>query len=165
MPGLSGLISDSALRDPAASLERMESVQRLPGVRFLTQPFSDRYCAILNVATGLLPESEHGPARSDDLVLFLEGEVFDIAGVALTDKDSVHATLLRRYRERGPSFVEALNGEFNILIYEPRDGRLSLFSDHLSSRPMFYAHREDRFIFGLREEKSVGRAAGFSCRR
>jgi asparagine synthase (glutamine-hydrolysing) len=57
-------------------------------------------------------------------------------------------TIVHLYEERGPGFVDALDGMFAIAIWDERNGRLVLARDRAGKKPLFYYHDERRFVFG-----------------
>ncbi|MCH7661612.1 MAG: asparagine synthase [Euryarchaeota archaeon] len=55
------------------------------------------------------------------------------------------------YKQYGIEFVEYLNGEFVILVYDAASGTVTLCTDRLGSRPVFYARTpDDGFVFSSR---------------
>ena len=49
----------------------------------------------------------------------------------------------RLYDEHGTAFVAGLNSEFSGVIYDRDEGKLSLFTDRLGSRPIYYTWTDD----------------------
>jgi hypothetical protein len=154
MPGLAGIISVSPLASSENALARMLQVQQMPGLTFIRQHFADDHCALLNLSTGLLPGSSDRPARMEGHVLLLEGELYEIGNRSIGSQTRVQSILLQRFLEDSAGFPNSLNGEFNIVIYNANTRQLVIFSDHLSSRPMFYFESDGELLFGS-EKKAL----------
>lgn len=56
--------------------------------------------------------------------------------------------ILHLYEELGPDCLNRLNGQFAIAIWDRRRGVLFLGRDRLGVRPLFYAERAGRVVFG-----------------
>jgi asparagine synthase (glutamine-hydrolysing) len=52
------------------------------------------------------------------------------------------------WEEYGPDFAERLNGMFAIALHDARTNRLVLARDHIGIKPLFYAHDDQRLVFG-----------------
>ncbi|HEB64304.1 MAG TPA: asparagine synthase (glutamine-hydrolyzing) [Chloroflexi bacterium] len=62
--------------------------------------------------------------------------------------------ILHLYEEYGPDCLHRLNGQFAIAIWDNRKRELFLARDRVGIRPLFYAEREGRLLFGS-EVKSM----------
>ena len=163
MPGYSGLIDTTrALADPVATQARFERIQALPGVEFIHRFFRSDHCVVVNTLTGLLPQSLTQPviAAEGDEVLFLDGEIYNLdelanrlGSPASPDSDPCRV-LLALYRKHGIDFAGLLNGEFAVVIYHQLSKRLLIVTDHLSTRPVYYAVQGGALRFGS-EKKAV----------
>jgi hypothetical protein len=159
MPGLCGLVTSGETIGPDQVLQTFEEVHKVNGLSYISRSFASHQIAISNVLTGLLPEALAQPASdpTDNSVLFLEGEIFnsdDLIRYARETRDrSPCGILLALFLERGDDFISLVNGEFNIVIYQKRENRLIIFSDHIASMPMYYVEEEGRLLFGS-EKKS-----------
>ena len=159
MPGISGVVAQSPLEFPHRYLEAFRTVHALAGIDLEWHTHRDGHVALANALTGLLPGASDQPARSPDgTFLFLEGEVHNLADLAEHVKHpigtSAASTLLALYKERGAEFACLLDGSFNILVYEPERRRLTIFGDHVASRPLYYMEDGGRLLFAS-EKKSI----------
>ncbi len=57
-------------------------------------------------------------------------------------------TIVHAYEERGPAFVEDLDGMFAIALWDERAGRLVLARDRTGKKPLFYYRDDRRLVFG-----------------
>lgn len=55
--------------------------------------------------------------------------------------------IAERYANRGTLAFEELSGSFLLVIYEAVEKRLTVVTDHLGSRPLFYHRTADQFLF------------------
>jgi asparagine synthase (glutamine-hydrolysing) len=56
--------------------------------------------------------------------------------------------LLHLYEERGPAFVDAIDGMFAIALWDASRGRLVLARDRAGKKPLFYFQDGHRIVFG-----------------
>jgi asparagine synthase (glutamine-hydrolysing) len=56
-------------------------------------------------------------------------------------------TILHLYEERGIDFVHDLEGDYGIAIWDARREQLLLVRDRIGVKPLYFYHREGRFIF------------------
>jgi asparagine synthase (glutamine-hydrolysing) len=56
--------------------------------------------------------------------------------------------LVHLYEERGPAFVEAIDGMFAIALWDDRAGRLVLARDRAGKKPLFYYRDARHLVFG-----------------
>ena len=69
-------------------------------------------------------------------------------------------TIVHAYEEYGDEFVEHLNGQFAIAIWDATRQRLILARDRAGIRPLFYARLDGRFLFAseIKAIRAVGAA-------
>ena len=138
----------------------------------LEQKWVGPRCVLFNSQTGLLPcaSGDHAQDPLTRTHLFLEGEVLnaeDLAknrGSAYGDNRnacSILEDLVKLFVQRGPSFITLLKGEFTIAVYEENPHRLHLFTDHLSTKSIFYLVDHEGLFFGS-EKKSILAASSSS---
>jgi len=56
--------------------------------------------------------------------------------------------IIHLYEERGPAFVDEIDGMFAIAIWDEREGRIVLARDRAGKKPLFYYLDADRMVFG-----------------
>lgn len=162
MPGLCGIVSSAG--GHASYANSFRQVNAVAGIDFRETVYEMDQCLLMSFETlwsggssGSTRRSGHGGA-----VLLLEGEIYDpeevSTGSASSGGQDACDALMARYLTMGPRFAEALNGEFNIVIFEPEHRRLSIFNDHVGSNPMYYWQTSRGFVFG--SEKKFVLAAG-----
>lgn len=121
--------------------------------------------SIIDLATG------DQPISNDDgsVWVVFNGEIFNFIELRRelesrgyrfrTSSDT--ETIVRTYEEYGDGFVEHLNGQFAIALWDDRRQRLVLARDRVGIRPLFYCHHDGRLLFAsevkaLRQAKGAG---------
>jgi len=56
-------------------------------------------------------------------------------------------TILHLYEERGPDFVNYIEGDFGIALWDAEREQLVLARDRVGVKPLYYYHQDGRFIF------------------
>jgi asparagine synthase (glutamine-hydrolysing) len=93
------------------------------------------------------------PLVTDDLVFLLDGWFYDSTAlpesyVGLAAPMSAHGkTLLGAWRRWGRHFVEHVDGDFAVAVFERKERRLHLFRDRFGIRPLFWSRDGDDFAF------------------
>jgi hypothetical protein len=161
MPGISGFVTSHA---PLACADEVVSifqeVHALRNIRFVNRVFRSQSCVITNTLTGLSPAMLDQPAvdSTGDTLLFLEGQIYNCTELARylgeTNARTPCEILLALFLVRGPDFVSLVDGDFNLVIYQKTEQRLTLLNDHLSSKPLYYLEQDNGLLFGS-EKKSI----------
>jgi hypothetical protein len=161
MPGISGTISSGGpLTNASELMQRIERVHALPKIEWVTRSIQTEQALIINFLTGLWSNTQDQPASdpSETNLLFLEGQIFnwDEINRKVADEwaQSPCQKLLALFLEYGPDFASLLEGEFNLVIYQPVINRLLLFSDQLASKPFYYLAQPHSLLFGS-EKKAI----------
>ncbi len=85
----------------------------------------------------------------DDRVLFEdENVIIGFEGVfynKITKKS--YETIIQWYQDKGISFVQNIKGQFCGFIYDKSTDKLYIYTDHLSTKPLYIYKTEDVFIF------------------
>ena len=112
-----------------------------------------RRLAIIDIETGQQPvASEDG-----QVVAVFNGEIYNHGelrrdlvrrGHRFRSHHSDSEVIVHLYEEYGAAFPEALRGMFAIALWDNRRGRLLLVRDRAGIKPLYYAVRGARLIFG-----------------
>lgn len=115
--------------------------------------------AIVDLAGGIQPAVS--PDRR--VAAVFNGEIFNYrelrrelldSGVELRTNSEIE-TLLHLYLRHGGAFVERLNGQFAIAVWDGRDGSLHLFRDRFGIRPCFWTRLPDGGLCFASEIKAL----------
>ncbi len=97
------------------------------------------------------------PIHNEDKSLWIvfNGEIFNYPELGETLKNKGHRfytssdteVILHCYEEYGLDFVQHLNGQFAIAIWDRKKQQLILARDRVGIRPLFYAQINDKLIF------------------
>ncbi|MBX9745657.1 MAG: hypothetical protein K2X34_02065 [Hyphomonadaceae bacterium] len=84
-----------------------------------------------------------------DAILDNRGELARSLCISETDLKSLADTELIRlsYERWGERCAQRLVGDFAFAVVSPRTGHIRLFRDHIGSRPLFWAQRQQTFLF------------------
>ncbi|WP_293930937.1 asparagine synthase B [Sphingobacterium sp. UBA6645] len=109
------------------------------------------------------PKSGSQPLFSPDgqVVLAVNGEIYNHQDLRnslpnyqfSTQSDS--EVVLALYLDKGPSFVEELNGIFGFALYDGRDDSFFIARDHMGIIPLYYGKDEFGQLFVASELKSL----------
>ena len=110
-----------------------------------------RRLAIVDVAGGAQPLTDESGA----IVVVCNGEIYNhtalrrelIARGHQFRTSSDAEVVPHLYEERGPAFVDALDGMFGIAVWDARHRRLVLARDRMGEKPLFYAATAGGFLF------------------
>lgn len=120
--------------------------------------------SIIDLDTGTMPLS-----NSDDSIwIVFNGEIFNYIELReeLLAKNYTFKTnsdtevIIHLYQEYGPAFLNQLNGQFAIAIWDKNKQELFLARDRVGIRPLFYATVGDSFVFAS-EIKSLLEFPGY----
>ena len=166
MCGICGIITDPERKVDPALLDRMTDLMqhRGPDERGVwLNPASNvglgaRRLSIIGLANGSQPIAN----EDGSCILVANGEIYNYEALKsdLTGRGHIFSTdtdievILHLYEDRGPDFVEVLNGMFAFAIWDEKRRRLFLARDRLGIKPLFYTRLGDRTIFAS-EMKSI----------
>jgi asparagine synthase (glutamine-hydrolysing) len=104
-----------------------------------------------------LSPAGHQPMRgcTDDLWLVFNGEIYNHAKLreGLQQRGHKYAsqtdseTILHLYEERGLDFVEDIEGDYAIALWDAKREQLVLVRDRIGVKPLYFYHKDGRFIF------------------
>src|SRR6185436_102858 len=169
VPNLVGIHDPTAPADDLArDLSRMMKAVDLPAFHFARRTELDPPIACGNILTGV-ENNMSQPARDEKrgLWLMLDGELLGAGelseelekrGVSVAGKDDA-GLALAAYVAFGSSFVDRLNGQWNLVLHHRETKETWLITDRIGSRLLYFAEDGRRFVFA-NEMKGViaGRA-------
>ncbi len=108
--------------------------------------------SIIDLSGGQQPISN----EDDTLWVVFNGEIFNYQELRPDLEKRGHRfktncdteVILHLYEEYGPDFLNLLNGQFAIALWDTRNRRLFLARDRLGVRPLFYTVQDGQIIFG-----------------
>lgn len=157
MPGICGIISPANGRFDTALPERLKLVNRLNGIRDHIDLYHSRNCLLVNFYSdpSYSRAGRAAFARCDEKILMLEGEVLNIddlrRGLNMVNQSETD-TLLQLFLRKGIGFLDHLNGEFTIVIYDIHSHKLTICMDHIASHPMYYMQTKEGLVFAAEKK-------------
>ena len=87
--------------------------------------------------------------------ILFNGEIYNFIDLKQKLKNSGHVfqttsdteVVLKGYVEWGERCIEHFSGMFSIVVYDHKDGSLTLLRDHLGIKPLYYILNDKEFIF------------------
>lgn len=121
--------------------------------------------SIVDLSTGTMPLAN----KNESLWIVFNGEIFNyielkeelIAKNHTFKTNSDTEVIVHLYEEYGPEFLNKLNGQFAIAIWDKNKKELFLARDRVGIRPLFYTTVGDSFVFAS-EIKSILEFPGFT---
>jgi asparagine synthase (glutamine-hydrolysing) len=104
-----------------------------------------------------LSSNGNQPMFSDDkqIIIVFNGEIYNFEELKLKyfKLDSFHSktdteVVLKLYQKFGISFINELNGDFALSIYDKKLNKVFLIKDHVGVKPLYYYTDGIKFIFG-----------------
>ncbi len=104
-----------------------------------------------------LSRNGNQPMFSDDkqVVIVFNGEIYNFEELKFNyfKRDSFHSktdteVVLKLYQKFGISFINELNGDFALSIYDKKLNKVFLIKDHVGVKPLYYYTDGIKFIFG-----------------
>ncbi len=133
MPGIAGIISESLIVNPASLIVK-EMTNSMKHEDF----YSLETYANENVALGITSFSNKLIFNEKKTLLgLISGEFFG---------EGVNS-LLDLYEQEGMKFLSKIKGEFVLVIYDIKKGKLFIASDRYGFKPLYYIELFDKFIF------------------
>lgn len=83
--------------------------------------------------------------ETGDFIVVMDGEIMSWSHAV--QGDSVTEKLLNLFKEKGEAFVNYVNGNFSILIWDKKNKTLHIMSDRLGLRPLYYAQYQGKIFF------------------
>ena len=151
MGGLAGLVHFRGDAPESALLERMSEVLAARGPDG-HGAFAEGPLAFVHRLRGLHHDRAPMPVVTDDAVLLMDGWIYDhqapdhLTGPAAPvsrDADTLRAAWARW----GRRFVEHVEGDFAVAVWDRKTAELHLFRDRFGIRPLFWSRSDGRFAF------------------
>jgi asparagine synthase (glutamine-hydrolysing) len=108
-------------------------------------------------SSGWNPEDRDRLGANEDgqITAVVDGAIFNDAELRVELTNAGHAFRTRcpgelfshLYEEYGSSFPARIRGDFAFAVWDARHRRAVLGRDHLGARPLYYARRDDLFLF------------------
>src|SRR3989344_8645556 len=172
MCGIAGIINGGS----QATLERMAEMlpHRGPddhGVKW----FPERRSGLGRRRLSILDLSSAGhqpmPNRNGNRWITYNGEIYNYLELRRELSGRVHSfvshcdteVILAAYDDCGADCVRRFNGMFAFGIYDSQRHELFIARDHLGIKPLYYAQRQDTFVFSS-EAKAIFALEGFDRR-
>lgn len=114
--------------------------------------FFDNHAGMAHAVLTVSEDRGIQPIVTDDHVLMLDGWIYDhtlprsLAGPAAPSASDARA-LLAAWQRWGRDFVDHIEGDFAVAVWDRREQELHLFRDRFGIRPLFWAHDGQRFGF------------------
>lgn len=147
MPGICGIV-DAQGDAVEPTLDRM-----VPAMRHHAWYGERRFASTLGSAglgrVSLCDESRSRQCRAaadSPLTIVFDGELYDSRSSGRETSDHA-ARFAAGIAARGKSFLADLNGSFAAALWDDAAKRLTLCNDRFGSRPVYFAHRDGRFLF------------------
>ena len=107
--------------------------------------------SVIDIVTGGMPLSN----GDESLWIVFNGEIFNYTELKddLIKRNHVFKTtsdtevILHLYEEYGPEFLNKLNGQFAIAIWDEKKNELFIARDRVGIRPIFYTKTNGHFVF------------------
>ena len=148
MPGIIGFISANSQRDEAI-LDRMASaICHQPN--YVVSRKRSRLGLFACVHLGLFDHAVSVTSPDGQVGLLLDGWIFELpdgSGDATDSGFDSAAYCLQRYLSQGIDFVHQINGQFNLVIWDERQGSVWLCNNRYGLRPLQYSVDGDGLLF------------------
>lgn len=89
--------------------------------------------------------------KAQQILIIFDGFIYSIdSGIKGFDGSKISKSpllILKLYLNFGQDFINYLNGDFSIFLYDIKKGQIYLFRDHLGIRPMCFSYENNLFWF------------------
>lgn len=134
---IGGVIDKSkSKKDIDNSLNKIKKVNCFKAIKYKIEKFSCEHFGVICITPSRIYNSSK-LLICKEIIIAVQGQVFD-----LTIKD-----ICQLYENKGDRFVNDLDGQFNILIYERKKKNLKIFNDRIGALNLYYTKKEN-FVFG-----------------
>jgi len=161
MPGIAGMIDLSLTRDESVQLEQISKMcYSLRHYEWYEPKIYIKGPLALGHITHAIIGRDLQPANSDNgrYTLFFHGEIYNYR--ELKDEIGIEGTpstpqlLLALYEKYRNDFVFKLKGAFNIVAWDWKEKKLSVFNDRYGLRPIYYSQNNSK-LYLASEVKAI----------
>ena len=164
MPNIAGVYDSRGDSGRIESLlARMARVLDVPGLLYSATRMVGRHagCVRLSHPATMGESSVAADERAHQWLIF-DGELYNAPELRRSLRQQGNpepalgdaALCLALYQAQGTSFIERLNGQFNVVIYHQVDDHLLVANDRYGYRPLFVAESGSRLLFAV-EMKAI----------
>ena len=165
MCGIAGILRPDGAQPDAADLRRMTRMLTHRGAD--EEGFYEAACVGLGHKRLSIIDLSGGqqPMHNEDRTVWtvFNGEIFNYIELREALQKKGHTfyshsdteVIVHLYEEYGPAFVEHLNGQFAIAVWDIPRRRLVLTRDRVGIRPLFYSRRPDGTLLFASEMKAL----------
>lgn len=83
----------------------------------------------------------------DDYFIIIDGELYSSTEGFSVKNESFIKQYIHLYKNDKESFINELNGSFNLIVYNFEKDELEILNDRFATRPLYFYYDERRFIF------------------
>ena len=83
--------------------------------------------------------------KIDDIAVIFNGEIYNYLSLDSTAKSDIYS-ILTSYKKYGDKFIQKLDGEFTIILFDFRRSKLIISGDIFKTKPLFYNINNDIII-------------------
>jgi len=161
MPGIVGSLDLSLARDESKQLAQISRMCRsLLHYEWYKPEVYVRGPLAVGHIEHAIHKKDSKPANSDDgrYTLFFHGEIYNYdelkQEISIEETLSPSQILLALYEKYGNDFVFKIKGAFNILAWDWKEKKLSVFNDRYGLRPIYYSHNNSK-LYLASEVKAI----------
>ena len=100
------------------------------------------------------------PIVQDNCICMFNGEIYNYKDLGAYKSDT--ECIIPLYKEHGAKFLQQLDGEFAICLYDFANGLLMYSSDVFMTKPLYIGYTQDRAEIGIASYASTLQKLGFS---
>jgi len=161
MPGIVGIIDPSSTRDGGKRLEQINRMCcSLKHYEWHKPEIYIRGPLVLGQVDHGTLERDLQPVNSNDdrYTLFFHGEIYNYKKleneISIEKSPSTSKLLLALYEKYRNDFIFKLKGAFNIIIWDSKEKKLTVFNDRYGLRPIYYSQHNNE-LFLASETKAI----------
>jgi asparagine synthase (glutamine-hydrolysing) len=156
MPGIIGIIGQGSRESRQMAIDQMIKVMRHES-SYASGSYLNERCRVASgwmVHQGSFADCNPVWNETGDMCLVFSGEVFTDPSAIQALRDRGHrfgaddaSWIVHAYEEKGPGFVESLNGIFSGLLVDLRENQVILFNDRYGLGRIYCHEAADGFYF------------------